>query len=410
MGEKDKKEKYSIPIPIEEALRIARICYQCGECTGVCPLRRVSEFNPRVILYELLSGNMTSSVCVDADADANGDRDGDACSYWQCLICENCYIVCPQGVDLPSLVIQLRARDRATGNENELVAHRVLSEIVYFMSLTDRGVPVDFKGGSSPDSGNEYGYFPGCVDYLDLFMDVGVKFHEIGEYALMLLNEIGIKPKLLSLKCCGHDALFQGKYELFQRLATYNTRKIKEAGIKKLIVSCAEGFFTFKRYYNLEEEGISVIHISELLSDRLRFSHAERLHNDGLKVAYHDPCALKRFRLYDAPRNAIRQSGVKLVELAHSMDSALCCGVSGMMNCNDSSKALRTLRLAEAEAEDVDILITTCPKCLSHFNCLKHEYERGDRDARRYKFEIQDLVVFLGRLLERRERVAREEM
>jgi len=55
---------------------------------------------------------------------------------------------------------------------------------------------------------------------------------------------------------------------------------------------------------------------------------------------------------------------------------------------------LRVLRLAEAEAKDVDILITTCPKCLSHFNCLKHEQGAESN----YKFEIMDLVVFLGRL------------
>ncbi len=346
----------------EELLQAAGICYQCGECTGACPLRRVSGFNPREIIQEL--------------ATDKGSNAG-----WQCLLCENCYFVCPQGVDIPSLILHLRAPAR-----EDIVAHRVLSQIAYFMARSDKGVPVDFSGEVDEDS--DYGYFPGCLGYLDLFMDVGVNFREIGDYALLLLNKMKLKPRLVSLKCCGHDVLFQGNFELFQQLASYNERKIRELGIKKLIVSCAEGYSSFKRYYKLG--GVEVIHIAELLSEGLpEFKHAH-----DLRVAYHDPCAFKRVGLYDAPREAIKKSGVTLVELAHSRSNALCCGISGMMNCNDRSKALRAFRLQEAEEKDVDVLVTTCPKCLLHFNCLKHE------QTHEYKFEIMDLVVFLGRLVE----------
>ena len=91
-----------------------------------------------------------------------------------------------------------------------------------------------------------------------------------------------------------------------------------------------------------------------------------------------------------------------------------------MMNCNDMSKALRAFRLGEVKEKKVDVLITTCPKCLSHFSCLKHEREREKEEEKEsggkegngrekeekrekegeYNFEIVDLVVFLGRLLE----------
>jgi len=99
----------------DELLRIARICYQCGECTGSCPLRRVSKFNPRDILYELATWGI----------------DEDMHWRWQCLICENCYNVCPQGLDLPSLIMELRAKEPVS---EDLVPHRVLSEIAYFMT------------------------------------------------------------------------------------------------------------------------------------------------------------------------------------------------------------------------------------------------------------------------------------
>jgi heterodisulfide reductase subunit D len=373
----------------EDILRISRLCYQCGECTGACPMRRVSKFSPRSIVYNL-------------NANVFGHTDKN--EQWNCLICENCYTICPQGVDFPALILNLRREEDANAKE-DILAHRVFSEIATFMTFFDKGVPTEFKG--EMDENSEYGYFPGCLDYLDLFMDVGVNFHEIGDYAVKLLNKIGIKPRIASLKCCGHDVLYQGNYRVFEQLASYNTEKIKEMGIKKLVVSCAEGFLTFKKYYELDAIGVEVIHISQLLSERMKFSDVEKAHNRAITVTYHDPCALKRFQLYEAPRDAIKKSGVKYVELKHSKDNSLCCGVSGMMNCNDMSKALRTFRLDEVKEMNVDVLITTCPKCLSHLSCLKHESESDgaeDREGKKesgseYNFEIVDLSVFLGRLL-----------
>ncbi len=402
----------------EEILRVSRLCYQCGECTGACPMRRVSKFSPRSFVYNLLASS-------DSDKEENTSFNTGEQSQWNCLICDNCYIICPQDVDFPALILNLRieSEEEETAKAKEdILAHRIFSEIASFMTHFDKGVPTDFKGETDEES--EYGYFTGCLDYLDLFMDVGVNYHEIGDYAVKLLNEMGIKPRIVSLKCCGHDMLYQGNYNIFEQLAAYNTEKIKKLGIKKLVVSCAEGFFTFKKYYKLEDAGVEVIHISQLLSEQMEFSDAEKARNRAITVTYHDPCAMKRFQLYEAPRDAIKKSGVKYVELTHSKDNALCCGVSGMMNCNDMSKALRAFRLSEVKEKQVDVLITTCPKCLSHLNCLKHESERGieeeegkerkEREGgeterggekkseyeREYNFEIVDLVVFLGRLLE----------
>jgi len=366
----------------EEIVKVSRLCYQCGECTAACPLRRVSKFSPRGFVYNL---------------NANGVDTAEN-EQWNCLICDNCYTICPRGVDFPALILNLRSEEDANAKE-DILAHSVFSEIATFMTFFDKGVPTEFKGET--DENSEYGYFPGCLDYLDLFMDVGVNFHKIGDYAIKLLNKIGIKPRIASLKCCGHDVLFQGNYKVFEQLAAYNTEKIKELGIKKLVVSCAEGFFTFKKYYELEAIGVEVIHISQLLSERMEFSDVEKARNRAITVTYHDPCAMKRFQLYEAPRDAIKKSGVKYVELMRSKDNSLCCGVSGMMNCNDMSKALRAFRLDEVKGMNVDVLITTCPKCLSHLSCLKHESEREEEKETEgeYNFEIVDLAVFLGRLL-----------
>lgn len=243
--------------------------------------------------------------------------------------------------------------------------------------------------GNKPEnkSDSKYGYFPGCVDSLGLFLhDVKTDFGEITTSSLKLLGKIGIEPRIMQMKCCGHDVLWQGKKDVFDRLKNHNTRYLKDSGIETLITSCAECYRTLSKDYDL---GIRVIHIAELL-DKL-----------GMKinseVTYHDSCRLGRHMgVYDAPRNALSANGAKIKEMDHSKENALCCGVSSFMNCNEQTKALRIARMDEAEATGAKTLITTCPKCLAHFNCLKNE-----KDAvKKYDLDVVDLSVFLARQLD----------
>jgi Fe-S oxidoreductase len=66
------------------------------------------------------------------------------------------------------------------------------------------------------------------------------------------------------------------------------------------------------------------------------------------------------------------------------------------MNCNEQTKAMRVLRLDEAQATGAKTMITTCTKCLAHLNCLKNEKEA----AKKYDIDIVDLTVYLARQLE----------
>jgi Fe-S oxidoreductase len=283
---------------------------------------------------------------------------------------------CPQQVDFLSFIKEERA-----GKQPLEIAH--LGVFTEFAELSSK-----IDGTAKPESSDsKYGYFPGCVDSLGLFLhDVKTDFGEITTSSLKLLDKIGIKPRVMDMKCCGHDVLWQGKKDVFDRLKNYNTKYIKDSGIDTLVTSCAECYRTFSKDYDL---GIKVIHISELM-DKL-----------GLKinaeVTYHDPCRLGRHMgMYDAPRKALIANGARIKEMEHSKENALCCGVSSFMNCNEQTKALRIARMDEAEATGAKTMITTCSKCLAHFNCLKNE-----KDAiKKYDIDVVDLSVFLARELE----------
>ncbi len=351
---------------------IIRLCYQCGACTGICPMRRVSLFSPRDSILNSRGGDMDpGSVAVDTAP---------------CLTCYQCAAECPQGIDFPEYVLA----SRCAGDDSLVtcaVHGTVLHEIQEIMASADKGIPKEFAGET--DDGSDIAYYPGCIDYLNLFYDdVGVDYHAIGDASVNLLNKMGVKPRILDMKCCGHDALYQGDKNLFERLSAYNTKRVKNSGIKTIVVSCAECYMMFKKHYELEN--VNVLHISEFLDpDKLEI----KTESDGGIVTYHDPCRLGRYcGVYDAPRKLIKYAGAEFVDMKHNREKAVCCGVSAWLNCNDCTKALRAMRLDEAKKIGAETMITACTKCLTHFNCLKNEIENNGV----YDMKIEDFTVFIA--------------
>lgn len=328
-----------------------RLCYQCGKCTAICPVRKVIRTSPR---RNILDENIYHIKNEDV---------------WSCLSCGLCSATCPQEVDYLEFI-----RSERKGKEYE-VAHKGISiEIAELMSCLD---------SESSTVNSDYGFYPGCVDMHNLvFFDTKVDFKEIETASLKMLKYVGIHAHSIKLRCCGHDALWQGKQELFEKLKKQNIDIINKSGIKTLITSCAECYRTFSKDYDLS---IDVVHITQVLKELEGITA-----ND--KVTLHDSCRLGRhMQEYDAPREILRRCGAELIEMRHNRENALCCGVSSMINCNERTKALRVLRLQEAKDTGADVLITTCPKCLAHLSCLRCEEDSPESP------EVMDIVVYLAR-------------
>jgi len=213
--------------------------------------------------------------------------------------------------------------------------------------------------------------------------------------AFTIFDEMGKDVTYLGrdfLKCCGHDQKWQGMTEVFEKLKAYNQKKLGDSGIDTLVTSCAECFRTFAMDYELED--MKVMHTTEYLIEN--GFDMDLATPEDVTVTYHDPCRLGRqMNIYEEPRNLVRAiDGVDLVEMEHTGEDALCCGVSSMMSCNENSRALRLERFDEVKATGAEIMLTSCPKCVSHFECLKFE---GDP---RHDFEILDVVSFLARQID----------
>ncbi|MEC9090787.1 MAG: heterodisulfide reductase-related iron-sulfur binding cluster, partial [Candidatus Thermoplasmatota archaeon] len=334
-------------------------CYGCDLCDDACPVRLFNAGDKLNIIYN------------------SWNNEDDGVPMYSCLTCSACTNACPQLVDYDSYVDMRRALI-VGGPPASNIPHTVLQAVLAAEAEEDRDA--DFISIEEYPIDSSIGYYPGCVDYLDqemIFSHVNEGEMNLGDAttsAFTLFEEMEKEVSYLGrdfLKCCGHDQKWQGMDEVFEKLKAYNQKKIQASGIDTLVSSCAECFRTFAKDYELD--GIKVMHTTEFLTEN-GFDMNLKTEED-VTVTYHDPCRLGRqMEIYDEPRDLVNAvEGVDLVEMEHHGEDALCCGVSSMMSCNEDSRALRVQRFDEVRATGADIMLTSCPKCVTHFECLKFE-------------------------------------
>ena len=352
-------------------------CYGCDLCDDACPVRLFNGGDKLNIIYN------------------SWNNEDDGVPLYSCLTCTACTNACPQLVDYDSYV-DIR-RGLIVGGPQAEIPHTVLQAVL--SAEAEEEADEDFISVEDYPISSNIGYYPGCVDYLDqemVFSHVNEGEMNLGDSttaAFTLFDEMEIDVSYLGrdfLKCCGHDQKWQGLTEVFEKLKAYNQKKIKQSGIDTLVSSCAECFRTFARDYELED--VKVMHTTEFLIES-GFDMNLRA-NEETTVTYHDPCRLGRqMGIYEEPRELIDGvENVNLVEMEHSGEDAMCCGVSSMMSCNENARALRVARMEEIRDTGADTMLTSCPKCVSHFECLKFEGDEKYADI-----EILDVVSFLAK-------------
>jgi heterodisulfide reductase subunit D len=352
-------------------------CYGCDLCDDACPVRLFNGGDKLNIIYN------------------SWNNEDDGVPMYSCLTCTACTNACPQLVNYDSYV-DIR-RGLIVGGPQAEIPHTVLQAVL--AAEAEEEADADFVSVENYPLSSNIGYYPGCVDYLDqemVFSHVNEGDMNLGDSttaAFTLFDEMDVDVSYLGrdfLKCCGHDQKWQGLTEVFDKLKAYNQKKIKQSGIDTLVSSCAECFRTFARDYELED--VKVMHTTEFLIENGFDMNLKA--NEETTVTYHDPCRLGRqMGVYDEPRELINAvENVSIVEMEHNGEDAMCCGVSSMMSCNENARALRVARMEEIRDTGANTMLTSCPKCVSHFECLKFEGDEKYADI-----EILDVVSFLAK-------------
>lgn len=380
---------------IEETKSILT-CFQCGICTSSCPVIEQFPLSPH---------QLTKMGAIGAKGKFLEEN---VLRY--CLTCRTCQEDCPQEVDFIEFIKAARKLLVDGGLKHEESHHGILTLINEIQANQSLGleipsdlIPEDFHLSKK----GKIAYFFGCLPILDdIFNNLNLNLQKIARNGIKILNKVMKQPPVIlgNMKCCGHDALWKGHFETFKKLAMHNTNEINKLGIEVLITTCAECYRTLKLDYPKYIKGVNfeVIHLTELIADKIEDGQFEFMKTPNRTVTYHDPCRLGRhMKVYSPPReilNSMRQYGIEFNEMARSKEDSVCCGVSCFINCNDLSKALQLDRLKEAE-NVADLLVTTCPKCQIHYNCMLQEKKGKDSDEINLKIsDITNLIAEMMRI------------
>jgi Fe-S oxidoreductase len=335
-----------------------KLCYQCGLCDTVCPWSKVRNFSMRKIVRQATFG--LSEI--------------ESEDMWLCATCGKCPQLCPRGVKIIECGVSLRRiateygvfpgsaepiptiSGSLSGEGNPLREHR-----------KERAGWAEGLSVKTFTEGTEFLYFPGC------YLCYDPRLKKVARATATILNNAGVDYGILGEKenCCGESIRKTGDEELFKRLARENIKTFVDNGVKKILVSSPHCFHTFKNEYTEFMAKFEVFHISQYLF---------QLFNEGLiritqkykkKVAYHDPCYLGRQNgIYDEPREVLKKiPGLKLVEMPDSREDSFCCGGGGGRIWMDTPKGERfsDLRLEQAIEAGAEVLVTTCPYCITNF-------------------------------------------
>jgi len=355
-------------------------CYQCGLCDTVCPWNRVRSFSMRKIVREATFG-LTEIESED---------------IWRCTTCGRCPQICPRDVKQIESGVSLRR----IATEYGVFPPSVQPIRTVSASLRGEGNPLNeerkkranWAEGLSVKTfteGMEILYFPGC------YLCYDPRSQRIARATVDILNKAGVEFGILGSKesCCGESIRKTGDETLFKDLARQNIKAFIDNGVKKILVSSPHCYHTFKNEYPEFMVHFDVVHISQFVFELINEGRLELTKEYGKTVTYHDPCYLGRHNgIYDEPREALKKiPGLALNEMPESRKNSFCCGGGGGRIWMETPKGERfsDLRLEQAVGVGAQVLVTSCPYCITNFEDSR--MNRNDSDV----IEIRDITEII---------------
>jgi Fe-S oxidoreductase len=358
-------------------------CYQCGLCDTVCPWNRVRTFSMRKLVREATFGL----------TEVEGDE------IWLCTTCGKCPQRCPRDVRQIDSGVALRR----IATEYGIFPPSVKPVRTVRASLVAEGNPLNqerekraqwAQGMDVPEfqEGMEFLYFPGC------YLSYDPRLKKVARATVQVLRAAGVEFGILGPKenCCGESIRKTGDEEVFRRLAKENIKTFVDNGVRKILVSSPHCYHTFKNEYPEFMVRFEVIHMSQLLWELVRDGRLKFKKEYPLRVTYHDPCYLGRHNgVFEEPRRVLRSvPGLELVEMADWGIESLCCGGGGGRIWMETPKEERfsLLRLKQAVETGAQVLVTSCPYCMSNFEDGRLSLEEGDIEVREITEVLQEAL------------------
>jgi Fe-S oxidoreductase len=376
-------------------------CTRCGMCAEACHFYQATgnpEYAPvwKVELlrraYEqrfTLEGRLKRALRLDRTiADADIAR-WSAIDYEACTMCNKCALVCPMGIDLGTLIHEVRealsAADAVPPDLMTAVRKQVeegsplgVTDAVYDQRMEwiadewEVDLPMDVQGAEMlvVFSSIEVMKFPGNVAAIAKIL------HKAGE------------QWTLSRK--GREVVNFGFYEGSPERTVLFMKRIFDAasalGVKRILVTeCGHAYDALRwTAANIMEvpAGIEVIHIAGLMGDYVRSGRIHLKHgalDDGGVITFHDACKIQRRGGHiREPREVLAVLAPKAFrEMTPNREEAICCGGGGgviaIKEADPNRYAAFEQKIEQLRRAGAKTLTMTCSNCRLQFtDCVAH--------------------------------------
>jgi Fe-S oxidoreductase len=366
-------------------------CYQCGKCTGGCPVSLKSKLNIRRLMIEGILGKHLEHI-------------NERLELWDCTTCKTCTIRCPRGLKPMDLIIGMRGTLVEEGHIPKTIIDAMENAYKHGnpwgtpknkRTEWTKSLPEDLKVKDfSQGDRAELLYFVGCTASSD------PRIQEIAKSLVFILNRAEIDFGILGNEetCCGNEIRRMGETGLFEELMNANIQRFETYKIEHIVTACPHGFNALKNEY--PQGKFDVLHTTQLLAKRLEEGKLSLTKEIKKVVTYHDPCFLgKQNNVFDEPRMLLTAiPGLTFKELDRSRERSLCCeGGGGRMWAESSSEMgqrLAEIRVQDAVELGAEILATACSLCVL---TLEDAVKTSGNEE---KIKVMDVMELLAEAME----------
>jgi len=381
------------------------MCCRCSACKHI-PLQRVKGIEhsyacPSIARYNFHAYSGGGRLLIAREMLNSGFQYTDRLLdiVYNCQMCGACDVSCKYAMDMEVLepIYEFRIKCVEDG-----YTHPALDKVIN--SLRKQGTMVPAAKSKRGDWAAGLNLKDVTKEKVDVLYHVGCltsydkNMQKLAKATAKILQKAGVNFGIAgdAETCCGGRAYQMGYKEDFLNQAKKNMDMFKEAGIKTVVTSCADGYHAFKVLYdkyNLKG-ALEVLHITEYIDKLVKEGKLKLNKKVNMNVTYHDPCYLGRLSepwihwegkripgykfVFDPPKQYRRGTngvyapprdvlvsipGVKLTEMDRIKEYAWCSGAGGGVNESNPEFARWTARqrLEEAESTGAQAIVTACP-------------------------------------------------
>ena len=369
-------------------------CTRCGMCAEACHFYQATgnpEYAPvwKIELlrraYEqrfTLAGRLRLAAGLDRRISDEDLQSWSKVVYEACTVCNRCALVCPMGIDLGTLIHDVRTGMAEAGVVPKDLMDAVMKQVEegsplgvtddvfeerleWVMDDWDVDIPIDQKGADTlvVFSSIEIMKFPGNLAAIAEIMNAAGEKWTVSRTAREVVN----------------FGFYEGSPERTRLFMERVLKGAQELGVKRVVVTeCGHAYDALRwAAYNMVDmpEGLEITHITAFMAELVesgRLKLKQGYHNNGV-ITYHDACKIQRKGGHiEEPRRLLRVLAPESFrEMTPNREQAICCGGGGgviaIKEADENRLAVFGLKVEQMEAVGASTVAMSCSNCRLQF-------------------------------------------